>query len=122
MLFQTAERHSDYDTYRRNQVVRIRGRLVAGTALRNPGVADLPSIRNQVDPAEWLGKRIHVDFIPDSEIMRISISGDDEQERRHRRHAGDGDAEPPSRAGQVDVARRRRVQDVGGGGQHDGHH
>jgi hypothetical protein len=80
LLFQTTERQTDYDTYRRTQATLIKSRLVLNTALRNPKVAELAVIKTQFDPVEWLEKRVGVDFVGDSEVMRISVSGDNEQD------------------------------------------
>jgi capsular exopolysaccharide synthesis family protein len=80
LIFATSEQQSDFDTYRRTQVVHIRSRPVLNTALRNPKVAELETIKKQLDPIDWLMKRVGVDFINGSEIMRISISGDNDQD------------------------------------------
>jgi capsular exopolysaccharide synthesis family protein len=80
LLFNTAERQTDYGTYQRTQQVLIKSRLVLNTALRNPKVAELAVIKTQFDPVEWLDRRVGVDFVGGSEVMRISVSGDNEQD------------------------------------------
>jgi uncharacterized protein involved in exopolysaccharide biosynthesis len=80
VYFTTSEPQTDFDTYRRTQVVHIRSRPVLNTALRNPMVAELEVIRKQHDPVEWLAKRVGIDFVAGSEIMRISVSGNSDED------------------------------------------
>ncbi len=46
-------------------------------ALKKEGVAKLPIVAQQIDPIEWLEKELQVDFANGSEILRISMSGEE---------------------------------------------
>jgi hypothetical protein len=80
LMFATNEGQVPFDVYRRTQVVHIKSRPVLNAALRNPKVAELKLIKNQDDPLEWLAQNIRVDFIDDSEIMRIAVRGKPSEE------------------------------------------
>jgi succinoglycan biosynthesis transport protein ExoP len=80
IIFQTSENRSDYLTYQRTQLAWIKSRLVLNGALRQPGIADLPSVRAQTDPVEWLEREIQVDLPWGSEILRISLESDKSQD------------------------------------------
>jgi capsular exopolysaccharide synthesis family protein len=67
----------DFGTYQRTQVVLIKSRLVLNAALRDPRVAELKVVQEQLDPVEWLEKLIQVEYLNGSEVMRISVTGDD---------------------------------------------
>ncbi len=65
----------DLAAHQRNQMAMARSRLVLVSALRDPKVANLPSVVNKIDPVEWLEKQVKVDFELAPEILRISMSG-----------------------------------------------
>ena len=51
-------------------------RFVVRAALNKPGIFELPSVREQLDPVEWLRSRIEVGFVNMSpELLQISIPG-----------------------------------------------
>jgi succinoglycan biosynthesis transport protein ExoP len=58
----------------------VKSRFVLNAALRQPGVAALASVRQQLDPVKRLEKEISVDYPGGSEILRISMSGEDPKE------------------------------------------
>ena len=62
---------------RRTQAALIRSNFVLNAALRKPGIAQLPSIRDRRDPVAWLRDQLTVGFPGDSEILQITLSGDD---------------------------------------------
>src|SRR5690349_7538250 len=57
-----------------NQAFLIRDRYVLNAALREPGIANLSTLKDQFDPLQWLAKEIKVEF-PDPEFMHITLSG-----------------------------------------------
>jgi succinoglycan biosynthesis transport protein ExoP len=75
ILFDTPDGRSDFGNYQRAQVALIKSRLVLNSALRNPKVAELPIIKQQRDPLEFLEREIRADFSIAPEILRISITG-----------------------------------------------
>jgi capsular exopolysaccharide synthesis family protein len=73
---------NNYDSYQRMQSAMVRSRLVLNAALNEPDVAKLASVQQQVEPVAWLEREIRVDFAVGPEIMRISMSGDQEDDLR----------------------------------------
>lgn len=60
----------------RTQLAFLNSGFVLQAALRNPAVADLPLIRKQDDPLNWLRSQLAVGFVDASEIMHVSMTGD----------------------------------------------
>jgi capsular exopolysaccharide synthesis family protein len=53
-----------------------KARFVAQAALQEKGIAELPSVREQLDPVEWLRNKIDVGFVNQSpELLSISMTG-----------------------------------------------
>jgi capsular exopolysaccharide synthesis family protein len=78
LVFDTAEsKGGDFGTYQRTQVQLLKSRFVLNGALRQPGAAELPAVQRRRDPVSWLANQIAVDYPGGSEILRISMSGDD---------------------------------------------
>ncbi|GAB6166902.1 polysaccharide biosynthesis tyrosine autokinase [Thermostilla marina] len=77
ILFET-ENEDPLLAHRQTQTKLITSELVLADALRQPGVAQLPMIREKGDPVRWLGTQIHVRF--SGEIMEISLTGEDPQQ------------------------------------------
>ncbi len=77
-------RRTDFGLYRNTQEQLIRSPFVILEALRDPAVGQLKTIRelesNREDPVAWLQRNIRVAFPGGSEIMRVSLSGQDPQE------------------------------------------
>jgi hypothetical protein len=63
------------EVFQRNQAFLIRDRFVLTAALREPGISDLTTIKEQSDPVQWLQREIKVEF-PSPELMHIILSGD----------------------------------------------
>lgn len=76
LVFDTAERKSDFDTYRQTQAAMITSRFVLNAALRKPGVSDLETIRQQAYPIAWLETQLEVGTNRSPEILRISMKGE----------------------------------------------
>jgi succinoglycan biosynthesis transport protein ExoP len=71
-----------YAVYKETQAVLVKSRLVLNAALGKPGINELASVRAQDDPLAWLLEVVSVEFIGDSEVMRIRLSYKDAQEAR----------------------------------------
>jgi polysaccharide biosynthesis transport protein len=84
IAFPSADYGSDFFGYRQTQMTLARSRLVLGNALNQPRVAELGMIqqlkREHTDPVEWLERELKVDYKLGSEILQISLSGDNPQE------------------------------------------
>ena len=76
IIFDPKERLADYRTYQRTQVAMAKSLFVLSDALRNPRIADLPSLREQNGPVEWLARSIKIDFPDASEVLEIALSGE----------------------------------------------
>jgi polysaccharide biosynthesis transport protein len=70
----------DPESARRTQVALVRSRLVLNAALRDPEVAKLSVIAEQVEPVEWLEKEVQADFSVAPEVLRISMQGNNTDE------------------------------------------
>ncbi len=68
---------SSFDTYKNTQSQLVKSRFVLVGALRNPEVAELPIVREQVDAVAWLAKEPRVSFPMGGEIMEVSLTADD---------------------------------------------
>jgi capsular exopolysaccharide synthesis family protein len=77
IMFDTAERRSDFMTYQRWQMSAVKSRMVLNVALRDAKVAKLDIVRQHQDPIDWLTKELQVDFALSPEILRISMTGKD---------------------------------------------
>jgi capsular exopolysaccharide synthesis family protein len=75
-LFKTAEAVPNILDHQRNQVAAVKSRLVLNSALKQPKVSELETIRAQPEPLEWLEKELQADFTVAPEVLKISISGD----------------------------------------------
>jgi hypothetical protein len=66
---------TDQGSHQRNQMAMARSRVVLDSALRDPKVANLPTVVNMLDPVEWLEKEVLTDFSVAPEILKISMRG-----------------------------------------------
>ncbi len=77
-------RRTDFALYRNTQEQLIRSPFVMFAALRDPAIGRLRIIREleakREDPVMWLQRNIRVVFPGGSEIMRVSLTGDDPHE------------------------------------------
>jgi len=75
------ERDGDYyQTFRQNQAAIVKMKFVLAAALRKPGIAELQTLRSQIDPIAWLERELRVEFPGGGELMRISLSGENPAE------------------------------------------
>src|SRR5262245_16899707 len=68
---------SDFNTYLKTQADMLRSHYVLAAAIRDPGIAELPMLREQVDPIRYLEEELRVETKEGSEIIKVSLSGDD---------------------------------------------
>jgi hypothetical protein len=74
---ESAESAGDYKRFQSSQQQMLLSAMVLNAALRDENVARYRMIRDHADPIEWLKEQIKVDFVAGSEVMEISLSGDD---------------------------------------------
>jgi polysaccharide biosynthesis transport protein len=80
LLFHTVETDGgggDYRRYQSTQQTLVKSRMVLNAALREGKVSSYAILRGQVDPIAWLQEKLIVGFVAGSEVMEISLSGDD---------------------------------------------
>ena len=70
----------NFDVYRATQQQLLKSRLVLSTALKASKIAELAAVKTQADPVAWLARELRVDFPANSEIMQVSLGGDDPAE------------------------------------------
>ncbi len=82
VLFHTVEigGKEDYKRYQNTQQALVRSQLALSAALRDSEVSKYRMIRELVDPIGWLQDNLKVEFIADSELMEISLTGEDPRE------------------------------------------
>jgi capsular exopolysaccharide synthesis family protein len=69
---------TEYKLYQETQQKIITSPFVLAAALRDPKIARLSLVRNQLDPIDWLSRKITVAFT--GEILTISLGGNDPEE------------------------------------------
>jgi capsular exopolysaccharide synthesis family protein len=77
ILFDHPEGKKDFQTFQQTQLGLLKGRGMLEAVLRQPQVARLEAVRAQPNPVEWLEGEIAIDFPSGSEIVRLSVQGDD---------------------------------------------
>lgn len=65
------------DTFFQSQVAFLKSEVVISSVLRKPEIADLPFLRDQLDPVGFLTRNLAVERAGSPEIMRLSLIGDD---------------------------------------------
>ena len=66
--------------YQKSQLIQIKSRFVINTALGQRGISDLKMIREQARPAEWLAENLQAQFLQGTEVLQISLDGQDPKE------------------------------------------
>jgi capsular exopolysaccharide synthesis family protein len=79
ILFPDTSAASNFENYQRSQVAFVKSRMVLTLALHEPKVSQLALVQEQADAVEWLEKLLQVDFASSPEILRISVSGKDQE-------------------------------------------
>jgi capsular polysaccharide biosynthesis protein len=65
---------AEYDQYRKTQAARIKSPLVLTAALRTPGIADLPVLKEQREPIEWLQDHLNVTSPLETEVLLVKMN------------------------------------------------
>jgi polysaccharide biosynthesis transport protein len=65
----------ELENQQRTQLAVLRNPRVLETAVKNDACRDLPTIREQPDPAGWLGRELKAGFYEGSPLMWVSLSG-----------------------------------------------
>jgi uncharacterized protein involved in exopolysaccharide biosynthesis len=79
VLFHSVETESvgdDYKRYQNTQKGLIKSHLVLNAAIKDKSVSNFQLIRGNIDPISWLAENLKVEFVGGSELMEISLSGD----------------------------------------------
>lgn len=66
----------DYEVYRKTQAQLIKSPFVFQKALREPGIAELPTLAAEKDPVGWLSKHVQASAPSDSEIIQVRLRGE----------------------------------------------
>ncbi len=75
LVFQDVQQEHDYLAYRKSQVNYFMSRQVLTAALRNPQVAECPTLKSATYPVEWLMTKLKDDENISPQFMRISMEG-----------------------------------------------
>lgn len=80
VIAQKGERNDirDYETFKKTQAALMKSTFVINAALRTPGVSQLPVLKNEEDPAEWLAENLGVANPQDSEILAVTLKGENQ--------------------------------------------
>jgi succinoglycan biosynthesis transport protein ExoP len=70
----------DFDILQKTQLALLKSHFVLQAALRGPGIASLSALAGERDPVQWMMDKLSVSFQQSSEILSISLSGDDDPE------------------------------------------
>jgi len=76
----TSEGRGEFLTYLRTQAAWIKNYFVLGAALQREEVKNLQMVREQPEPLTWLTEELKVEFQEGSEIMTVSMTGNDPAE------------------------------------------
>jgi polysaccharide biosynthesis transport protein len=82
VLFRTVETESsnDYSRFQTTQLTLIKSRLVLNAAIRDPKVTNFRLLREQEDPIKWLQDNLKTEFVSNSEVMEIALTGNNATE------------------------------------------
>jgi succinoglycan biosynthesis transport protein ExoP len=72
-----SEGGEDYRRYQSTQLTLVKSKLVLNTALEDKAVIKYRTIAEKLDPVAWLQENLKVEFVSGSEVMEISLAGDD---------------------------------------------
>ena len=70
----------NFRMYKETQARLIKSHFVINAALRKKGISVLPLIKAKKQPADWLADRLRVSTDGDSEIIEISLTGQNAQQ------------------------------------------
>ena len=66
----------DYEAYRKTHAQLIKSPFVFQKALRQPGIAELPTLAGEKDPVGWLARHVEATAPRDAEIIEVRLSGE----------------------------------------------
>ena len=66
----------DYEVYRKTHAQLIKSPFVFQKALREPGIAKLPTLAAEKDPVGWLSQHVQASAPSDSEIIQVRLRGE----------------------------------------------
>ncbi|MBI84865.1 MAG: hypothetical protein CMJ81_16855 [Planctomycetaceae bacterium] len=66
----------DYETFKKTQAALIKSTFVVQSALRKEEIAQLPMLQAEDDPVSWLADELRVSNPEDSEILSVSLRGE----------------------------------------------
>lgn len=69
-----------FEILQKTQLALLKSFFVLQAAVREPSIANLGALAGEDDPIQWLDQRISVNFPQESEILSISISGDEHKD------------------------------------------
>jgi len=72
--------YQEFEVYKNTQKQQLLSRFVLTAALRKPDAARVSVVQEEVDPITWLQDELQVRFPGDSEIMEVSLSGENPNE------------------------------------------
>lgn len=70
----------EFRVLQRTQLALLTSDFVLRAAIRSPGISSLGALAGEPDPVKWLQDELDVSFLQNSEILRISLSGDASQD------------------------------------------
>lgn len=70
----------EFRVYRETQIALLKSPITLSATLRQPGVSRMKMLQEVEDPQEFLREQVAVAPIGDSEIVRVSLRGNDESE------------------------------------------
>lgn len=66
----------DYEAYRKTHAQLIKSPFVFAKALRQPGIAELPTLAGEKDPVGWLARNVETTAPRDAEIIEVRLRGE----------------------------------------------
>jgi polysaccharide biosynthesis transport protein len=70
----------DFDILQKTQLALLKSHFVLQAALRGPGIASLSALAGENDPVQCLMDKLSVNFLQNSEILSITLSGGEDPE------------------------------------------
>ena len=78
-LLNPSASEQSWKVFSRTQAALLSSKVVLQSTLRKPDIAKLPLVAAQQNPLSWLDRHLSVGFIEDSEILRVTMSGDTDE-------------------------------------------
>jgi polysaccharide biosynthesis transport protein len=68
---------NEFITIRNTAIEMMKSKMLLTRALRDPAIAQLPVVRKQQDPVDWLKDELQLKYPNDAELLQITMSGED---------------------------------------------